>query len=85
MVLRSLSSLPLKIFTLEDDTTSPGKFAYHIVYPLFAYHIAKTELGHIQSHPGFKQFINVSSSPTLIPPEEVTLLHTLPTVHNCIQ
>jgi len=51
------------------------------VVPLFAYPIAETELGHIQSHPGLKQFVSVSSSPTLIVPEEVTLLHTLPTLN----
>jgi len=54
------------------------------VVPLFAYPIAESELGNIQSHPGFKQFVCVPSSPTSNPPKlkEVILLHTLPTVHN---
>jgi len=50
--------------------------------PLFAYPIAETELGNIQSPPGFKKLVCVSSSHTFISRQEVTLLHTLPTVYN---
>jgi len=40
------------------------------VVQLFAYPITETELGNIEAHPGFKQFVCVPFSPTFIPPEE---------------
>jgi len=51
------------------------------VVPLFAYPITEAELGIIQVHPGFKQFVCVPSSPTFVPLKEIALL-ALSCAHN---